>query len=116
MRSESTDMEISSYIGLFDELEKIAEEQRKDITKDKFKRHLKAMAVLGLATGLGAGVGGVAKRALLKSKGRVGDLLRSYPKAARLAPVATGALGAGIAGLGRSLTKQHFDIVDKGDD
>jgi len=109
-------MEMISYIGLFDELEKIAEEQRKDIPKGGFKRHLKAVAAIGAGMGVGAGLGGLAKRELLKNKGKIGDFLKKHPTAMKAAPLAVGALLAGGAGLGMHRTKMHFRHVEKGDD
>ena len=107
---------MTSYIALFDELEKIAEEQRRDITKDKFKRHLKAVGVAGLGFGLGTGSGMALKRVLLKRKGKIADFVRKHPTVAMLAPAAVGTAIAGVGALKRNVTKRHFDYVEKGDD
>jgi len=109
-------MEIGSYIGLFDELEKIAEEQRRDVTKGKFKRHLKAVGTAGLGFGVGTGTGMAIKRALLKRKGTIADFIRKHPKAAMLAPAALGTAIAGGAALHHNITKRHFKYVEKGND
>jgi len=109
-------MEMTSYIGLFDELEKIAEEQRRDITKDKFKRHLKAVGMVGLGFGLGTGSGMALKRALLKRKGKIADFVRKHPTIAMTAPAALGTAIAGTAALRHNITKRHFKYVEKDND
>ena len=109
-------MEISSYTGLFDELEKIAEDQRKNITKDKFKRHLKAVGTAGLGFGVGTGTGMAIKRALLKRKGKIADFIRKHPTATKMAPAALGTAIAGGAALRHYITKRHFKYVEKGND
>lgn len=113
-------MEITSYIGLFDELEKIAEEQQKDITKSKLKRHLIASGAILAGAGLGAFGGSAAQSAILKhDKGRLANLVRRYPLATKAAPIIAGAAGgvaAGHAGLQALRTKRHLNFVEKGND
>jgi hypothetical protein len=116
MHLGSTDMEITRYIGLFDELEKIAEEQRKPIGMPEFKRHLKAVGVIGAGLGLGTGIGAIARRAMIQHKGSLGNLALKHPMIMKALPVVGGGLAAGGAGLGLYLTKQHFDYAEKGDD
>ena len=55
-------MEIARYSGLFDELEKISEVRRKDVTKETFKRHLKTLAPVFL--GAAGYVGGLRRKAI----------------------------------------------------
>ena len=106
-------METASYIGLFAELEKIAEKRRKDITRAKFKRHLLAAGAVFTGAGLGHLAGGPATAAIWKKKGRVAEFLKKHPKIMKYAPVVAGAgLGAGVA----LRTKKHLDYVGKADD
>lgn len=109
-------METASYIGLFAELEKIAEKRRKDITRAKFKRHLLAAGAVFTGAGLGHLAGGPATAAIWKKKGRVAEFLKKHPKIMKYAPVAVGAAAAGT-GAGVALrTKKHLDYVGKADD
>lgn len=113
-------METISYMSLFDELEKIAEEQQKDLTKAKFKRHLMASGAILAGAGLGAFGGSALQNAVLKhDKGRVATLIRRYPLATKAAPMVAGAAGgiaAGHAGLQALRTKRHLKFVEKGND
>jgi len=114
MRSECMDMETISCIALFDELEKIAEDQRKYITKDVYKRHLQAAAIVGAGMGIGTGLGKMTSRALDKNKGRIGTYLKQHPTAVKLAPAAIGALVAAPLALRVLHSKSSMDYREKG--
>jgi hypothetical protein len=107
------DMRTESYIALFDELEKIAEGQNRFVDKEKFKRHLKSVAVAGAGGAVGAGIGSALKHAYKSRKGPIGEFVRTHPKAALAATVALSGLGAlgGAAQIAR--TRQHFKQVEK---
>lgn len=106
----------NNYIGLFDELEKIAEERRKDITKEKFMRHLKAVGVAGLGAGIGAGTGRLARKALLKRKSSIASFIARHPTAVKFVPAAMGAALAAAAFPAYMRTKKHLEIVEKEND
>lgn len=107
---------MTSYIALFDELEKIAEQQRKDLTKEKFKRHLLAAGAVLAGGTIGHFGGKAAKAALLKRKGSIANFVRKHPTAAKIAPAVAGAAGAGALGLAALRTKKHLQYAEKGDE
>ena len=107
-------METISCIALFDELEKIAEERRRYIDKDVLKQHAKAVAIVGAGMAAGAGLGGMARRSLVKNKGRISTYLKRYPTAAKLAPIAIGALAASPLALSALHTKASLAYTGKG--
>lgn len=92
-------METNRYVALFDELEKIAEEQ-KYVTKEKFKRHLKTLVPVGIGTGLGAAGGYALQRAALSRKGKLQELAQKH-KATKYVPLVTAAMG-GVAAMMRT--------------
>lgn len=101
-----------SYDAMFDELEKIGEDDNY-VTKDRLKRHAKAVGAVMLGSGLGAGVGGIAQRYLLKP-----DVMQKIkklpPSVLKYMPHAAGAIG-GVAGLmGHLVTQKHLDYVKHG--
>lgn len=108
--------EMTSYGAMFDELEKIAEEQRKDLTKEKFKRHLMAAGAVLAGGTIGHFGGKAARAALLKNKGKISDFIRKHPTAAKIAPAVVGAAGAGALGLAALRTKKHLQYAEKGDE
>ena len=117
MSSGSMVTEMSSYPALFDELEKIAEQKRKYVTKDKFKRHLMAVGATAGGSALGHFAGSAAKHAIGKNKGSITNFLRKHPKVLKHMPMAVGALGAGgAAGLLGLRTKKHLQYAEKGND
>ena len=110
-------METTKYSGMFDELEKIAEEKQKFVTKEKFKRHLKMVVPAALGTGLGY-AGGEALHRVVKDKNRVGrlaKLVRKHPKALKYGPAALGMALGGVAMLAKRKDKQVRDYVEHGD-
>ena len=109
-------METEKYAGFFDELEKTAEEQRRYVDKDVFKRHLKAVAPIALGTGVGFATAGIARRSVLKNQGKLQQFLRARPKLTTALIAGLPLAGAGAGQIYNKLTKMHLDYAEKGDD
>lgn len=108
--------EMTRYSGFFDELEKIAAEQRKDLTKEKFKRHLMAAGAVLAGGTIGHFGGKAAKAALLKRKGNIAAFIRKHPTAMKAAPAVAGGAGAGAMGLAALRTKKHLQYAETGNE
>ena len=110
--------EMTSYSAFFDELEKIAEENNRYVTKERLKRMAVAVPVAGAGAFLGHMAGQAVGRELQKSKGTIGDLARRHPRvASKVVPaLAAGAVGipALLAALKSRKTQQYIEHGDDG--
>lgn len=106
------------YSAMHDELEKIAAEKGKPnpyVTKAKLKQHLKVLGATAAGAGLGAGLGGIARR---YAATRGAEHLKKLPKASVLkyAPYVAGALGAGSGLLWSRRNAQVRKMMDEADE
>jgi hypothetical protein len=107
---------MTSYIGLFAELEKIAEERQKYITKEKLKRHLLASGAVFTGGALGAFGGSALESALWKNRGRLGELARKHPKVMKYIPPAVAGIGAAASAAAAYRTNRHLNYIEKDND
>lgn len=105
-------MEMNKYAGLFDELEKIAEEQQKYVTKEKFKRHLKTLVPVAIGAGLGTASGYAALEGARRHGKKINRFLAKHPKVARGIPAALGAAGAAAGMLRRAKDKKIREYIE----
>lgn len=118
MLSRSMGTEMISLPAFYDELEKIAEEQDRWITKEKLKRHAKTLAAVGAGAGLGYGTGKLVRRYvrgpgmkhLWKLSPKWQERIKKYSPAA-----ATIVGGAGVLAASK-LRRKADKYVEKGDE
>lgn len=100
-----------SYAAFYDELEKIAAADY--VTKEKLKRHLKAVGAVGIGSGLGAGTG-LALRRYLERPEMLAKIKKLPPGVLKAIPAIAAGLG-GAAGLAKIMrTRKHLEYVRKG--
>jgi len=89
-----------SYAAFYDELEKIAGQERY-ADKETIKRHLKTVAATGIGTGLGTVTGLALEKAIRKPR-----FAKKIPKSAL--PILL-AIGGGLTGLASSRHRRRVD-------
>lgn len=102
-----------NYGAFFDELEKVAEEKKKFVTKDKLKRGVMAAGLVGVGTGLGH-ASGLAFRRYMRSRGSK-QLRKVIPasKLSKFLPTAIGVASGGLAALQALKAKKVKDFIEK---
>lgn len=107
---------MNSYSALFDELEKIAEDDRW-VTKERLKRLALAVPVVGAGTFAGSMAGQAVGRKLRESKGSIGRLARKHPGiASKVVPALAGAAVGVPALLATLRSRKTQKYIEKGDD
>jgi len=104
-----------SYPAFFDELEKISEDQRKNIDRETLKRHLKVVGTVGLGAGLGYGTGALVRKYLQSHEG-MEKIKKLPPGVLKWAPAVAGG-GAGLLyALNKMKQKKIQDYTERGDE
>ena len=102
-----------SYLTFFDELEKIAEEERKFVNKGRLKRLLLATGATAAGAGLGHATGELFRR---KVGPRLLEAGRGLPKStvAKYGPAVAGGLTAGAGALAMLHRRKTDRYIDEG--